>query len=58
MDVKRAVVNAYQTNKAGQLMLHLEDPDGACAELVIPARDVERMMAAGIDALQRKVSTR
>ncbi len=58
MNFKKVEVNAYQTNVRGQLVLHLEDDSGDCAELVIRASDVPRMMAAGIDALQKIISTR
>lgn len=58
VNVKKAVVNAYQTTPAGRLVLHLEDDQGECAELIISAGDVERVMCACIAALQKKASTR
>lgn len=58
MNFKKAGVNAYQTNTEGKLTLYLEDDQGECAELVIEASDVPRLMAAGVDALQKKASTR
>jgi len=58
MNIKTACINAYQTNEAGTLTIFLEDDQGECAELTIPAEDVPRLMTAGIDALQKKRSTR
>jgi len=58
MNIKKATVNAYQATPTGRLVLHLEDDRGDCAELIIAASDVPRMMMAGIDALAKKASTR
>lgn len=57
-------INCYEACKDGALVIYLEDSDPKAdikdinMSIVVPARDVDRLMYAAIDALQKKSSRR
>jgi hypothetical protein len=56
----QADLNACESRRDGSMVLYFENlaPEGECFEVVIPRRDVERLVHSAIDALQKKWSTR
>jgi hypothetical protein len=51
-------INCYEAKANGTLVIHLEDDKGVNMSVVVPKDDVDRLMYAAIDALQKKPERR
>lgn len=58
MPKRKWEINCYEAMPDGSLVIYLEDEKCRNDQVVIEPHDVERMMCAGIDALQKKPSRR